>query len=127
MNCSHRVWSCHSEHCHAFFSQPLSLTSFVRIPGMSLLPLSQAFTIYEEGVSDQRHRITALHSIVGTLHRCHVFGTENRDALVQNAAAYAARLLKRGDQCKAVCACSHLSWQVGECWCRGFLVGLFPI
>lgn len=79
-----------------------------------LPPRPQAFTIYEEGVSDQRHRITALHSIIGTLHRCHVFGAENRDALVQNAAAYAARLLKRGDQCKAVCACSHLSWQVGE-------------
>jgi vacuolar protein sorting-associated protein 35 len=63
-------------------------------------------------VSDQRHRITALHSIIGTLYRCHVFGSENRDALVQNASAYASRLLKRADQCRAVCACSHLSWQV---------------
>lgn len=30
---------------------------------------------------------------------------------VQNAAGYAARLLKRGDQCKAVCTCARLAWQ----------------
>ena len=77
----------------------------------------QAFTLYEEGVSDQRHLVTALHSIIGTLQRCHVLGPENRDVLVFNAAAYASKLLKRSDQCKAVCSCSHLYWQVWPtCW-----------
>ncbi len=36
-------------------------------------------------------------------------GTRRR---AQNVSGYAARLLKRADQCKAVCACARLSWQV---------------
>mmetsp|Transcript_10243 Transcript_10243/g.17835 ORF Transcript_10243/g.17835 Transcript_10243/m.17835 type:complete len:833 (-) Transcript_10243:476-2974(-) len=71
----------------------------------------QALLLYEEGVADQRHRVTALHSIIGTLHGCHVFGPDNWDALVQNCGGYASRLLKRLDQCQAVCSCARLSWQ----------------
>lgn len=55
--------------------------------------------------------MTALHAIVGTLHRCYVFSSDNRDALTQSVTSYAAKLLKRADQCKAVCAASHLAWQ----------------
>lgn len=40
-------------------------------------------TLYEEAVPEQRARVTALHSIIGTLARCTVFGEDNRDALVQ--------------------------------------------
>lgn len=43
-------------------------------------------TLYEESVSDQRARVTALYTIVGTLYSCHVFGAENRDTLVQASA-----------------------------------------
>uniref|UniRef100_A0A7R9YYL8 Vacuolar protein sorting-associated protein 35 n=1 Tax=Chlamydomonas euryale TaxID=1486919 RepID=A0A7R9YYL8_9CHLO len=71
----------------------------------------EAFTLYEERVSDQRSRVNVLFSIIGALQRCTVFGEENRAALVQNASGYASRLLKRSDQCRAACACSHLSWQ----------------
>ncbi|KAG1664616.1 hypothetical protein FOA52_004491 [Chlamydomonas sp. UWO 241] len=71
----------------------------------------EAFTLYEESVPDQRHRTTALYSIIGSLQRCSVFGADNRAVLVTNASGYAARLLKRGDQCRAACACAHLSWQ----------------
>jgi vacuolar protein sorting-associated protein 35 len=62
-------------------------------------------------VADSRHKITALHAIVGTLHRCYVFSLDNRDALTQSVTSYAAKLLKRADQCRAACAASHLSWQ----------------
>jgi vacuolar protein sorting-associated protein 35 len=71
----------------------------------------QAFTLYEESVADSRHKITALHAIVGTLHRCYVFSPDNRDALTQSVTSYAAKLLKRADQCRAACAASHLAWQ----------------
>lgn len=67
--------------------------------------------MYEESVADSRHKITALHAIVGTLHRCYVFSLDNRDALTQSVTSYAAKLLKRADQCRAACAASHLSWQ----------------
>jgi vacuolar protein sorting-associated protein 35 len=62
-------------------------------------------------VADSRHKVTALHAIVGTLHRCYVFGPDNRDSLTQAVTSYAAKLLKRADQCRAACAASHLAWQ----------------
>eukprot|EP00879_Flechtneria_rotunda_P029400 GHRR01031802.1.p1 GENE.GHRR01031802.1~~GHRR01031802.1.p1 ORF type:complete len:393 (+),score=183.36 GHRR01031802.1:632-1810(+) len=71
----------------------------------------QAFTLYEESVADSRDKVTALHAIVGTLHRCYVFSMDNRDALTQSVTSYAAKLLKRADQCRAACAASHLAWQ----------------
>mmetsp|Transcript_27157 Transcript_27157/g.69109 ORF Transcript_27157/g.69109 Transcript_27157/m.69109 type:complete len:847 (-) Transcript_27157:307-2847(-) len=71
----------------------------------------QAFTLYEEGVAEQRARVTGLHSIVGSLHATHVFGPDNWATLVHNAAGYASRLLKRADQVRALCACARLSWQ----------------
>jgi len=39
---------------------------------------------------------------------------------VQNATGYAARLLRRGDQCRAVCLTARLSWQVRK-KCRHLL------
>lgn len=78
---------------------------------VATLPCSQAFTLYEESVADSRHKVTALQAIVGTLHRCYVFNSDNRDALTQSVTSYAAKLLKRADQCRAACAASHLAWQ----------------
>ena len=48
---------------------------------------------------------------MGTLHKCRVFSPENRDVLVHKATGYSAKLLKKADQCRAVCTCSHLFWQ----------------
>jgi len=31
--------------------------------------------------------------------------------LVHKATGYSAKLLKKADQCRAVCTCSHLFWQ----------------
>jgi Vacuolar protein sorting-associated protein 35 len=73
--------------------------------------LRQAFILYEEAIPDSRGEVTALQSIVGTLQRCHIFTADNRGALVHKATGYSAKLLKRADQCRAVCACSHLFWQ----------------
>jgi len=71
----------------------------------------QAFILYEEAIPDSKAEITTLQSIVGTLHKCRVFAAENRDVLVHKATGYSAKLLKKADQCRAVCTCSHLFWQ----------------
>ncbi|KAK8587553.1 hypothetical protein V6N13_086533 [Hibiscus sabdariffa] len=71
---------------------------------------TQAFILYEEEISDSRAQITAIHLIIGTLQRMHVFGVENRDTLTHKATGYSAKLLKKPDQCRAVYACSHLFW-----------------
>lgn len=71
----------------------------------------QAFVIYEESIPDSRAQVTALQSIIGSLVRCNVLGPDNRDALVHKAIGYCAKLLKKTDQCRAICLCSHLFWQ----------------
>ncbi|XP_010539841.1 PREDICTED: vacuolar protein sorting-associated protein 35B [Tarenaya hassleriana] len=71
---------------------------------------TQAFILYEEEIADSKAQITAIHLIIGTLQRMHVFGVENRDTLTHKATGYSARLLKKPDQCRAVYACSHLFW-----------------
>lgn len=78
--------------------------------------------------------MTAIHLIIGSLQRLHVFGVENRDTLTHKATGvsilncvlskitrlhvnvylflrqYSAKLLKKPEQCRAVYACSHLFW-----------------
>ncbi|XWS33889.1 hypothetical protein CRYUN_Cryun22dG0121700 [Craigia yunnanensis] len=71
---------------------------------------TQAYILYEEEISDSRAQVTAIHLIIGTLQRTHVFGVENRDTLTHKATGYSAKLLKKPDQCRAVYACSHLFW-----------------
>ncbi|XP_056169806.1 vacuolar protein sorting-associated protein 35A [Syzygium oleosum] len=71
---------------------------------------TQAYIIYEEEISDSRAQVTAMHLIIGTLQRMHVFGVENRDTLTHKTTGYSAKLLKKPDQCRAVYACSHLFW-----------------
>ncbi|CAI6012716.1 unnamed protein product [Closterium sp. NIES-65] len=73
-----------------------------------------AFVIYEEEISDSKAQVTALHLIIGTLQRCHVFAEENRDTLTHKATGYSAKLLKKADQCRAVCTCAHLFWSDEE-------------
>ncbi|XP_059437555.1 vacuolar protein sorting-associated protein 35A [Corylus avellana] len=71
---------------------------------------TQAYILYEEEISDSKAQVTAIHLIIGTLQRMHVFGIENRDTLTHKATGYSAKLLKKPDQCRAVYACSHLFW-----------------
>lgn len=71
---------------------------------------TQAFILYEEEIADSKAQFTAIHLIIGTLQRMHVFGVENRDTLTHKATGYSAKLLKKADQCRAVYACSHLFW-----------------
>ncbi|KAL8172125.1 hypothetical protein V2J09_023929 [Rumex salicifolius] len=71
---------------------------------------TQAFLLYEEEIADSKAQFTAIHLIIGTLQRMHVFGVENRDTLTHKATGYSAKLLKKPDQCRAVYACSHLFW-----------------
>uniref|UniRef100_A0A2P2MB48 Vacuolar protein sorting-associated protein 35 n=1 Tax=Rhizophora mucronata TaxID=61149 RepID=A0A2P2MB48_RHIMU len=71
---------------------------------------TQAYILYEEEVSDSRAQVTAIHLIIGTLQRMHVFGVENRDTLTYKATGYSAKLLKKPDQCRAAYGCAHLFW-----------------
>mmetsp|Transcript_33662 Transcript_33662/g.79874 ORF Transcript_33662/g.79874 Transcript_33662/m.79874 type:complete len:844 (+) Transcript_33662:247-2778(+) len=89
----------------------LSASEVARTEQVAFQFMESAFEIFEEAISDSRSQIAGLHSIVGTLQRCYVFGRVNRETLVSKATAYSAKLLRKVDQCRALCACAHLHWQ----------------
>ncbi|CAO1634106.1 unnamed protein product [Parajaminaea phylloscopi] len=71
----------------------------------------QAFTIYEESVSESKSQLYAVNAIISSLHRSSVFSLDNFDRLITKAALHAAKLLKKPHQASAVLMASHLWWQ----------------
>nr|POE50755.1 vacuolar protein sorting-associated protein 35 [Quercus suber] len=76
---------------------------------------AQAFTVYEESISDSRSQFQAICIIAGALsHSSARFTRENFDTLITKAALHGSKLLKKPDQCRAVYLASHLWWAVEE-------------
>ena len=80
---------------------------------------AQAFTVYEEAISDSRAQFQAVCVIASGLHTTRNFGKENYDTLITKCALHGSKLLKKPDQCRAVYLASHLWWatelrQLGE-------------
>ncbi|KAK5125846.1 hypothetical protein LTR85_012122 [Meristemomyces frigidus] len=76
---------------------------------------AQAFTIYEESISDSRSQFQAICIIAGALSQCSDrFSRENYDTLITKAALHGSKLLKKPDQCRAVYLASHLWWAVEQ-------------
>lgn len=75
---------------------------------------AQAFTIYEDAISDSRAQFQAVCIIAGALSRTRGFSKENYDTLITKAALHGSKLLKKPDQCRAVYLASHLWWLVED-------------
>jgi len=73
---------------------------------------AQAFTVYEESVSDSRAQFQAVCVIAQALSRARNFSKENYDTLITKCALHGSKLLKKPDQCRAVYLASHLWWAV---------------
>ncbi|KAF2760943.1 vacuolar protein sorting-associated protein 35 [Pseudovirgaria hyperparasitica] len=71
---------------------------------------AQAFTIYEEAISDSRAQFQAVCVVAGGLHSTRNFSKENYDTLITKCALHGSKLLKKPDQCRAVYLASHLWW-----------------
>merc|ERR1711992_101077 len=72
--------------------------------------MSQAFSLYEDEISDSRAQLAAISLIIGTLEQMKCFSEENHDPLRTQCALAASKLLKKPDQCRGVQVCSHLFW-----------------
>ena len=73
---------------------------------------AQAFTIYEDSISDSRAQFQAVCILAGALQTSRNFGKENYDTLITKCALHGSKLLKKPDQCRAVYLASHLWWSV---------------
>ncbi|KAF9261927.1 vacuolar protein sorting-associated protein 35 [Marasmius fiardii PR-910] len=71
----------------------------------------QAFSVYEDNISESRAQLQAITLIIGTLNGAKVFGVDNYDTLITKAALHGAKLLKKSHQATAVGLASHLWWQ----------------
>lgn len=71
---------------------------------------AQAFTVYEEAISDSKAQFQAVCVIANALHQTRNFGKENYDTLITKCALHASKLLRKPDQCRAVYLASHLWW-----------------
>ncbi|XP_067934568.1 vacuolar protein sorting-associated protein 35-like [Watersipora subatra] len=72
--------------------------------------LSQAFSLYEDEISDSKAQLSAISLIIATFEQISIFGEENHEPLRTKCALAASKLLKKPDQCRAVALCSHLFW-----------------
>lgn len=72
--------------------------------------MSQAFLLYEEEISESKAQIAAITLIIGTLEAMTCFGEDNFTPLSTKCAISSSKLLKKPDQCRGVCMCSHVFW-----------------
>jgi len=70
----------------------------------------QASILYEDELTDSKVQMRALSTMVGTLLSCRNFEEGDYDTLITKTTQYAAKLLKKPDQCRMVTLCSHLFW-----------------
>ncbi|KAI1363138.1 vacuolar protein sorting-associated protein 35 [Xylaria arbuscula] len=71
---------------------------------------AQAFTVYEEAISDSKAQFQAVCVIASALHQTRNFGKENYDTLITKCTLHGSKLLRKPDQCRAVYLASHLWW-----------------
>jgi len=72
--------------------------------------MSQAFSLYEDEISDSKAQLAAITLIIATFQQMTCFSDENHNPLRSQCALAAANLLKKPDQCRGVLAVSHLFW-----------------
>jgi vacuolar protein sorting-associated protein 35 len=71
----------------------------------------QAFSVYEDAISESRAQLQAITLITGALQAARGFGPDNYDTLITKAALHGAKLLKKPHQATAVHLASHMWWQ----------------
>jgi len=71
---------------------------------------TQAFILYEDEISDSKMQMDLIGVFVGVLGSMTNLTEENYDPLITKTTQYAAKLLKKPDQCRAIYRCSHLFW-----------------
>ena len=72
---------------------------------------TQAFILYEDEISvDSKEQVRAIQLMIGTLLQCTQLGSDNYDTVSTKTTQYAAKLLKKEDQCRMVAKCAHLFW-----------------
>lgn len=100
-----------SESCLRLYLLALSSADECGLEELAYEFAVEAFTIYEDSISESRAQLQAITLIIGTLQTTQVFSEDNYDTLITKAALHGAKLLKKGQQATAVALASHMWWQ----------------
>ena len=75
---------------------------------------TQAFSLYEGSSGDTMLQSRCVPPAIGALMACRRISKEDYERLIMKTAQYAAKLLKKTDQCEMVAMCSYLFYVVDE-------------
>jgi vacuolar protein sorting-associated protein 35 len=103
----------------AFSVRSNNKNSTTEFSGIAYDFMTQAFLVYEDEISESKAQVRSITSIVGSLLSCRTFERTDYEALITKTAQYAAKLLKKPDQCRMVCLVSRLFYSVNEVCFRG--------
>jgi len=69
---------------------------------------TEAFSSYEQGLRDSMTQVNSVSNMIGSLLSCKGFNATDYEALSTKVTQFAARLVKKVDQCRMVMWCSYL-------------------
>jgi vacuolar protein sorting-associated protein 35 len=92
---------------YLFAAQVADSTSF---PNQTYDFLEQAFSIYEEHITDSKSQYTSLMGIGNSLQSTRSLDEEQFNTLALRTAQFGGKLLRRVDQARAIMSASHLWW-----------------
>jgi len=72
--------------------------------------IAKNFEVYEEEISDSRAQLAAVTLAAATLQHMRGFDEDTYETLATKTTQYSAKLLKKPDQCRAVCRAAHMFW-----------------
>uniref|UniRef100_A0A336L8X8 Vacuolar protein sorting-associated protein 35 n=1 Tax=Culicoides sonorensis TaxID=179676 RepID=A0A336L8X8_CULSO len=88
----------------------IGLTQFSNHEAVAYDFITQAFSLYEDEISDSKSQLAAITLIISTFEQMTCFSEENAEPLRTNFTLAASKLLKKPDQCRGVAACAALFW-----------------
>merc|ERR1712161_82448 len=76
---------------------------------------SQSFTLYEQFVmTDSRTQGRCVTAVIVTLLACRSLGKKEYEELITKTSKFAAKMIKRSEQCEMVTHCAHLFYVIGD-------------
>ena len=76
--------------------------------------LTQAFSMYEEAITESKSQQRCIEFIVATLITSKSLSSQEYEGLITKTTQYAAKVLKKPDQCHLVALCAYLFYPVNE-------------
>jgi len=74
---------------------------------------TQSFSLYEQHVmADTRIQRRCVTSMIGTLLACRSLGKKEYEGLIMKTSKFAAKMIKKSEQCEMVTRCAHLFYNV---------------